>query len=348
MRTVSSNVVGLVAALTIATYACRATDLGSGIGEPQAGQPIVPVLLITPTAVHGHIGEMLRFAWTVHDDSAKGPDITDKYDGLWRFDSDDETVVVTNEPDRNPTGVAFCVSAGSTKVTASVLALLGQKAAIATVTCDTVHMKAGQAPAGAAATQLTVGDASTGATISNPTFSWRSNNPAIASVTSDGLATPLSPGLAVMSVTQTVKGVAKPVATGEFYVTGPGSCSLNPTGDHFKSMKVAVQSDPGSHAAAIAMPATIPVLDLAFSGTLNTNFHAQVVASGSAPFVSANGGWLGADCAFVANGQGDVAGQKNVGVRLTGTWTNGTLVFTYTVGTNGELSGGPVVYTLSS
>ena len=103
------------------------------------------------------------------------------------------------------------------------------------------------------------------------------------------------------------------------------------------------RSDPGNHAAQIGFPASANTLIIDFTGS----FGQQRAVSGSSPFVFVSGGWLGADCAFVANGTGTIAGQSNVGVRLQGTWTNGTLNLTYTVGTNAELSGGATVHNVT-
>ena len=66
--------------------------------------------------------------------------------------------------------------------------------------------------------------------MSNATFAWTSRNPSIATVTTGGLATPASPGLDVVSVTQTNNGQSTPVTTGELIVTGNGACTLNPGG----------------------------------------------------------------------------------------------------------------------
>lgn len=326
----------------VSALGCGGAD-SAGLGPSKAD--VNPYLIITPTSARGYLGTDLKFSWSVHDSAAAGADITSKYPAF-AFDALDLNIVVPQSDPSSPTGDAWCVHRGVTQVRAKLVGVANQAPAIANVTCDSVAVSS-SAPSGSAPVQLKAADATSGAAVNNTTFAWTSTNAAVAPVTPAGVATPLSPGYTVVSVTQVVKGTTYPVASGQFYVTGPGSCSLNPTGDHTKSVTVRVQSDPGNHAGAIAMPATLPVLDLSFSGAFNENFHAQVTASSVAPFVNVFGGWVGADCAFVANGMGTVAGQANVGVRLTGVWTNGALNLTYTVGTNGELSGGPTVYSIS-
>lgn len=241
-----------------------------------------------------------------------------------------------------------CVGAGTAQISAKSSSA-NDISATATMKClglvpTLVDVDTGKAKAGAAAVQLhaSATDAS-GNPVSGVTFTWSSANASIATVSSTGLATPLSPGIAVISAA--TSGSSPLTGKTIFTVTGPGSCSINPTGNSTKgTMKFTVQSDPGNHAAQIGFPATAITLNFDFTGS----FGQQLSVGGSSPFVSVTGGWLGADCAFVANGTGTVAGQSNVGVRLQGTWTNGTLSLTYTVGTNGELSGGATVYTVTS
>lgn len=246
-------------------------------------------------------------------------------------------------------GLTTCVSKGAStiRVTSDHSTDVAIADGFSDIGCDTAHMVPKQVAAGTAPAPLSVVTPATGAPITNATFAFTSNDPAVASVTPAGLATPLTPGRALMSVTQTVAGTVSAVTTGEFYVLGNGSCSLNPTGTVSKSFKFTVQSDPGNHAAQIGLPAAptpLPFGQFVFK-TSATNV---VEVDGAGPFVSVTGDWMNTgDCAFIANAYGAIAGQQSVTVQLRGTWTNGALSLTYTVGMNGELSGGPTVYTVT-
>jgi hypothetical protein len=247
---------------------------------------------------------------------------------------------------------AYCVQTGRAVVTANVQYQQETQSSTATVACDSTVATPKTAPVGGAPVQLTAsgtgGTAST--TVSNPDLKWTVDNKSIASVTTAGLATPLSPGLATASATLTENGTTYPIVQALMFVTGTGSCSLNANSLVAKTLTFRVQSDPGNHAAQIGFPATgLGPLTFAFGQFASTNMQVSVGGgTGNAPFVSVNGGWVGSTaCSFVANGIGTIAGQQNVGVRLEGTWTTGALNLTYTVGTNGELSGGPTVYTVT-
>jgi hypothetical protein len=244
--------------------------------------------------------------------------------------------------------LATCIAPGTATISANVRAFAGTFAdqiATAALTCTAqgatpVVIDTPKVKRGSAAQQLVARDAA-GAPITSG-LTWSSVNPSVASVTSGGLATVVSPGAAPVTATSTSNTSAS--AQGLMYVLGDGTCTPNPA-PGTRNLVFTVQSDPGNHAAQIAFTSAAQPTLFTF-----TNFQGAlyIIATGPAPFVRLDGGFLAPDnCAFAANGQGTFAGKSNVGVRLEGTWTTGTLNLKFTVGTNGELSGGATVYSIA-
>ena len=345
----------LVRLLIGCSVACGGSTSGTG---PSNTPAIVNVVITSPGSLSANVGGTISLTAKVTGFGTTTFDIV-----TWTSSNVAVATVlgpVTNLGTAGATSDATvtCVTAGNATITASITGfdehqtkVPGSGSTVVTCTAQTVagvKIDTNTAKAGGTATQLhaTASDAA-GNPVNNASFTWTSSNASVATVSNTGLATPLSPGITTVTATSTSNTSVS--GTTIFYVTGPGSCSLNPTGDVLKTtLKATVQSDPGNHAAQIGLPASLGVVDFGFSGALNTNFRSQIVVSGSSPFVTAIGGWMSTgDCAFVANGLGTFGSQQNVGVQLKGTWTNGTLNLTYTVGTNGELSGGPTVYNIS-
>lgn len=320
---------------------CKSTDAASNpISSPGLS------VNLTPASAEVPVGNGIDFTISVSTSA----------DGTAAWSSNAPFVTISPGPFPLSAGAghntASCVQIGRAIVSADVQVLGFGRSATAGVACDSAHADPKTATVGSAGTLLTA--SGTGSTanvsVSNANLTWTADNKSIISVTPAGLATPVSPGATGVSASLVVAGTGYPIATGVFFVTGNGACSLNPNGPVLRTLTFRVQSDPGNHATQVGFPTSgVGPLTFGFGSAAGTNM--QVALNGgpsAAPFVGVSGGWVTpTDCGFVANGQGDIAGVKNVGVRLEGVWTNGALNLKYTVGTNGELSGGPVVYTVT-
>jgi hypothetical protein len=304
-------------------------------------------ITLNPSSASKYIGEQQTF--TVAGDPTYGaPSITG-----WSI-APFETVARLNiQLNPGSSQTATCMAQGTATITATPSAtgeVLATGPATSSITCLYTQVSATSTSVGGPGKQLSVGAGDGSNAVTNSTFAWSSANPSNATVTASGFATPVSPGSVPVSVTQVVDGTTYPVATGVFFVTGNGTCSLNPSSIVAKPLTFRVQSDPGNHASQIGFPATpIGPVTFALGSFASTNMQISVGGGTlSAPMVAVNGGWVTTgDCNFVANGSGAIGGLQNVGVQLKGVWSNGALTLTYTVGTNGELTGGATVYTVT-
>lgn len=248
------------------------------------------------------------------------------------------------------TAAIQCYAAGTATITATLTVgdeYAGQPAT-GTMTCtlhvagvfyDTTHNHGKRRTT----TQYTATSSTTqGNPVPNAGVTWSASNPAVASVSATGLVSFNSPGVSVITATSTVNSAAS--YANAAVTLGDGTCSLNPSGNGIlRNMAVTVQSDPGGHAAQINFPANFSVVFGFIAGSTT-----PMSASGISPFLFVNGDFVSTnDCAFELNGRGTIGGQQNVGVRLQGTWSNGAMTLTYTVGTNGELSGGATVFRMT-
>jgi hypothetical protein len=248
---------------------------------------------------------------------------------------------VGNTPASFASVTATCVASGSAGISVSS-DIYGT--ATGTVGCvadqiakvDTPKIKLGAAPA-----QLTATGAS-GSPV-NAGITWTASNPSVLSVTTGGLATAVSPGTTTITATSTSNSSNSVSALA--YVLGNGACTLNP-GTSFRNTTFVVQSDPGNHATEIGVPGTALLVNYSFS-TFGGGPYATI--TGPAPLSRLDGGFVApTDCAFVANGTATIGSKSNVGVRLEGTWKTGAMTMKFTVGTNGELSGGATLYTATA
>jgi hypothetical protein len=343
----------LFALCTIGVAAAVLWSCGGDAGP--AGSVTTITVTIDPSSQSGPVGSVLTFfAEAVEEDL--GLTSTKASVGLSLTSS--ATAVATVPPTTFITpgsaGEAFqvtCVSAGTATITAKT-SNAHDVGGTAVVTCTQlvpvtrVQVDSNPPPLtaklGSAATPLpaTATDAS-GKTVAGATFTWTIANPAIASVTPGGQMTPVSPGQTLVTATATGTTVS---GTSPLFILGNGSCSITPNAGN-RSMTITVQSDPGNHAAQVAFPSSPVFVNFDW-----TTFQgaAYVIATGAAPFPRVDGGWVSPNnCAFAANGVTTVGSQQNVGARLEGTWSNGTVTLKLTIGTNGELSGGAVVYNVT-
>ena len=87
-----------------------------------------------------------------------------------------------------------------------------------------------------------------------------------------------------MNATQTINGAKLVIGTALFYVTGNGSCSLNPGGTVSKTLTFRVQSDPGNHAAQIGFPTSgMGPLTFGFGAFASANMQIALTTSAGAP-----------------------------------------------------------------
>jgi hypothetical protein len=176
------------------------------------------------------------------------------------------------------------------------------------------------------------------------TLSWQSNAPATATVTPNpnGTATVagVAPGLA--NVTVGISGNSGvSVATSAITVTSAQSaqCVLSSYGLYADFFNVTIIQDPSSVAGQIQMPTRDLRTETRVTAT-------TISTTGNVPFINVAGNFTDG-CTFTATGQGTVAGRANVGVKMEGTFNPGQpRIYRYTMGTNNEFSGGPVVYEL--
>ena len=126
----------------------------------------------------------------------------------------------------------------------------------------------------------------------------------------------------------------------------PPPAPPRPTADgRYRCVAVRVVNDDGRHNPTINLgPQLTGDFDVREgSGTITIRHPEPFVDIVNAPFDPATG-------RFSGTAVGRVAGSPNVGVRAEGTvnTTTGQIVFTYTMGTGGELPGGrPIVYEIT-
>jgi hypothetical protein len=343
--------IGVVLALSLGLSACGQGDGGTN----PSGTPVHVYLTVDSTSITLPTGGVAMVAVAANPTLASSTVSLSTF--YWTADCviawvgyacGDGATHLSSSP--NP---VTCLSKGKTTVSiglqeSDLESYVLDSAQVVGITCDSTRAEPRVVRVDGAPVQLTATDATTGRAVSNPNLVWSSDNRSVVSVVANGTAVPDSPGRSVVTLSQTLNNAKATVAQALVYVTGNGSCSLDLNGAVLRTLTFRVLSDPGNHAAQIGLPET-GALTFAFGTSAGTNM--QVAVSGSGPtaaFGNLGGGWMApTDCNFIVNGTGPVAGLQSVGARLQGTWTGGALNLTYTVGTSGELSGGPTIYAVS-